>query len=553
MDNVLLKELKDNFHGDIETDDKTLMMYSHDASLFEVKPDIVVFPKDIDDIKFLVSFVGKHKKKYPELSLTGRAAGTDMGGGSINQSILVAFGKYFNHTPTLNGNTATTEPGVFYRDFEKETLKKGLIFPSYPASRELCAMGGIVNNNSGGERSLDYGKTEKYVRSVDVVLSDSTTCTIEPQNLEGLKKKMAQNNFEGEIYRGMHKLITDNYDEIMKAKPDVSKNSAGYYLWNVYNKQKNIFDLTKLWVGAQGTLGLMTKATIGLVPTKKYAEMMVIFLHDISHLGKIINEVLPLKPDTFEAYDDNTLKLALRFFPGFAQHLGTKGFISTGIAFLPEFWLVLKGGLPKMVLQIDFQSDSQEELDKKILHLQEKLAPLHPQTRIEHNKKQERKYWLIRRESFNLLRSKFHNKHTAPFVDDFAVKPEYLSEVLPKINALFKQYPSLIYTIAGHVGDGNFHIIPLMKIEDEKQRKIIPELGKKVYDLILKYHGTITAEHNDGIIRTPYLEKMYGKDIVELFRQTKQIFDPQGIFNPGKKVGGTMEFAMSHIRTSWDT
>ncbi len=551
MNNTLLQELTNTIHGNVATDNETIVAYSHDASLFELKPDVVVFPQDVEDIKSLVSFVAKHKKDNPELSLTGRSAGTGMSGGSINQSISVAFCKYFNHTPIIDGDTAITEPGVFYRDFEKETLKHNLIFPSYPASRELCAMGGIVNNNSGGERSLYYGKTERYVRSVDVVLADGNKCTLKPQNSEGLKAKMEQNNFEGNVYRGMHELVMKNYDKIMAAKVDISKNSAGYYLWNIYDKENDIFDLTKLWVGAQGTLGLMTKAKIGLVQTKKYAEMMVLFLHDISHLGKIIDEVLPLKPDTFEAYDDNTLKLALKYFPEFAEHLGTKGFIRTAFAFLPEFLLTLRGGLPKMVLQIDFKSDNQAELNEKIAQLKERLAPLHPQTRIEHNKKQERKYWLIRRESFNLLRKKIRNKHTAPFIDDFAVKPEYLPEFLPKLNALFKDYPSLVYTIAGHVGDGNFHIIPLMKIEQKKQRDIIPVLGKKVYDLVLSYHGTITAEHNDGIIRTPYLEKMYGKEIVDLFTQTKHIFDPDNIFNPGKKVGGTMDFAMSHIRTSW--
>src|SRR6185312_9238640 len=176
---------------------------------------------------------------------------------------------------------------------------------------------------------------------------------------------------------------------------------------------------------------------------------------------------------------------------------------------------------------------------------------LHPKARIAHNKDQEKKYWLIRRESFNLLRHKVKDLHTAPFIDDFAVQPHVLTEFLPKLNALFVKYPKMIYTIAGHVGDGNFHIIPLMKIEDQTQRDIIPVLGKEVYDLVLQYHGTITAEHNDGIVRTPYLKQMYGEKVYSLFEETKKIFDPNNIFNPGKKVNGTMEYAMRHIRTSW--
>jgi FAD/FMN-containing dehydrogenase len=361
---------------------------------------------------------------------------------------------------------------------------------------------------------------------------------------------MALKNFEGEIYTKMYKLITDNYDAIMKAKPPVSKNSAGYFLWNIYDKEKGTFDLTQLWVGAQGTLGMLLEADIKVVPVHKHREMMVLFLHDLNHLGEIINIVLPSGPESFESYDDNTLKLALKFFPEFAKSLGTRGFIQTGIDFLPEFLMVMMGGLPKLVLQIDFTGDDPEELKKKIADLKEKLRPLHPKMRIA-LEDDEKKYWAIRRESFNLLRKKIHDKHTAPFIDDFVVPPKHLAEFLPQVNALFKKYPSLVYTVAGHVGDGNFHIIPLMDITKQDQRDIIPVLGKEVYNLVLKYQGSITGEHNDGYIRTPYLEQMYGKEIVGFFEETKKIFDPENIFNPGKKVYGSLDFAMSHIRTNW--
>ena len=234
MDEKLLDELKTLIKGDVLNDSETLLTYSHDASLFEVKPQVVVFPKDEEDIKNLVKFVSENKKKYPTLSLTGRSAGTDMSGGSINESIIVAFGKYFNNTPVINANIATTAPGVFYRDFEKETLKYNLIFPSYPASRELCAMGGIFNNNAGGEKSLKYGKTEDYVRRMKVVFADGKIYELKSLTEEELKQKMAQNDFEGEIYKKIYELITHNYDLLLKAKPDVTKNSAGYFLWNVW-------------------------------------------------------------------------------------------------------------------------------------------------------------------------------------------------------------------------------------------------------------------------------------------------------------------------------
>jgi len=551
MDQNLTEELKKTFKGDIATDDATLMSFSHDASLFEVKPKVVVYPKDATDVQNLVKFVEEHKKNHPELSLTGRAAGTDMGGGSINESIIVSFGKYFIHGPSLNGKVATVEPGVFYRDFEKETLKQNLIFASYPASRELCAMGGIVNNNSGGEKSLQYGKTENFVKRAKVVLRDGNVYELKALNEAELKAKMEQKDFEGDLYRNMFKLINDNYDTLNKAKPDVTKNSAGYYLWNVYDKEKGIFDLTKLWVGAQGTLGLLLEADLELVPVHQHRDMLIIFLHDMSHLDQIIKEVLALNPESFESYDDNTLLLALKYFPEFAKQLGPLGMIQAGFAFLPAFFDMFTGRhLPKLVLQVDFTSNDLAEVEQKVATLKEKLRPLHPQTQIA-EENQEKKYWLVRRESFNLLRKKIRNKHTAPFIDDFVIKPEYIAEVIPQVTDILKKHPEFIFTVAGHVGNGNFHIIPIVDINNPSVRTAIPEIAKQVYEIVSKYHGSITGEHNDGYIRTPYLEQMYGKEIVSLFEQTKQIFDPDNIFNPGKKVHGSLEFAMNHIRTNW--
>ncbi len=547
----LAQDISKIIKGGVAEDNETLTNFSHDASLFEVKPQIVVFPKDEEDVEALVSYVGKNKKNNPELSLTGRSAGTDMSGGAIGDSIVVSFTKYFNKTPTVSGNIATCQSGVYYRDFEAETLKHGLIFPSYPASRELCAMGGIFNNNSGGEKSLQYGKTEKYVKRVRAVLSDGKAYDMKALDEGQLRAKIKKSDFEGKIYKKIFELVDSNYDILQKAKPEVSKNSAGYYLWNVYDKESKIFDITKLFVGAQGTLGLFLEGDLELVPVHKHREMLIIFLHDLSHLGQIINEVLELKPESFESYDDNTLKLALRYFPEFAKQLGPLGMIEAGLAFFPAFFDLFTGrNLPKLVLQVDFTSDDASEVEGKVRKLREKLKPLHPETQVAEDSA-EKRYWLVRRESFNLLRKKIRDKHTAPFIDDFDIKPEYISEVIPKITDILKKHPEFIFTVAGHVGDGNFHIIPLVDITNPKVRELIPQIADEVYDIIIKYKGSITAEHNDGLIRTPYLKEMFGEKIVKLFEETKQIFDPQDIFNPHKKVGGSMDYAMKHVRVSW--
>lgn len=551
MNPKLLEELKQGFSGDIAIDAQTLTLFNHDASIFSVMPQVVAFPKTAEDVKHLVSVVSANKQEMPDLSVTARAASTCMSGGGLSDSIVIAFTKYFNQTPVVEGEMATTQPGVYYRDFEKETLKHNLLFPPYPSSREICAMGGIIGNNAGGEKSLQYGKTEDYVKKITVVLSDGESYVLSPLSEKQLQEKMLQKNFEAEVYTKMHKLITDNYDVLQAAKPQVSKNSAGYYLWNVYDKEKGIFDLTKLFVGSQGTLGIMLDATLQLVPVKKHKEMLVIDLFDLSHVGEVINTILPYQPESLEMYDDKTLKLALKYFGSFGQKLGSKTLLQTAWQFLPEFMMEWMHHLPSLVIQAEFTEDDAEAMSKKIKELEGKLLQFHPKLTVVPNEEKEKKYWLIRRESFNLLRNKIKDKYASPFIDDFIVRSEFLPEFLPKLTAIFARYPSLIYTIAGHAGNGNFHIIPLMDIRDKSQQDIIPKLSSEVFDLVASYKGSTSGEHNDGLIRTPYLEKMYAKEILALFEQTKDIFDPKGIFNPRKKVRGDLRYAMQHIRQSW--
>ncbi|OGH11330.1 MAG: hypothetical protein A3B38_00695 [Candidatus Levybacteria bacterium RIFCSPLOWO2_01_FULL_36_13] len=553
MNKNLFSKLKEVIKGETYEDEETLKKFDHDASIFEVKPSFVVFPQDTEDLKNIVKFVKTNKNQNPSLSITARAAGTDMSGGPLNESIIVSFMEHFNKIIGIEGNVATTQPGVYYRDFEKFTLQHNLIFPSYPASKDICAIGGIVNNNSGGEKSLEYGKTEKYVKKLNMILADGNEYEFKPLSDRELAEKLQLSSFEGEVYRGIHALITKNFDLLQSAKPKVSKNSAGYFLWNVYDKEKNIFDLTKLFVGAQGTLGIMTQASLELIPVKKHSEMLVVFLEekDMNNLGEIINTVLPLEPESFETYDDNTLKLAVKFFPEFAKKMGAANIISTAFHFIPEFMMVLKNGVPKLILQIEFAGNNFDDLIDKIKTLKEKLKPFNLNTRVAGNEKQSKKYWLIRRESFNLLREKIKDKHTAPFIDDFVVEPKYLQEFLPKLNEILSKYPSLIYTIAGHLGDGNFHIIPLMNLHEQSQREIIPKLEKEVYDLVFSYNGSTTGEHNDGLARSFYLKQMYGEEVYALFEKTKQIFDPLNIFNPLKKTNSSLEFGMNHIRQNW--
>lgn len=542
-----------DFTGEVEDSKDLLELYSHDASMFEIKPELIIAPKSAKDVAAAVRIVAERKAHDADLSLTARSAGTDMSGAAINDSIIIDFKRHLNKFIKLDGDKATVQPGILFRDFDVQTGK--YLLPSYPASRDLASVGGMINNNSGGEKSLEFGKTDKYVPEMKFVFADGVERIVKPLTKKQLDKKIEQKDFEGRVYKELFELIEANYARIKAAKPKVSKDSTGYHLWNVWDRDTGVFDLSQAIIGAQGTLGFVTEATLQLVPRKEHSGLLVLYMRDIGGLGELIPKVLEHKPATFESFDDKTLWLSIRFMPSFLKMLGPIKFIHLLFSLIPDAFQLLHG-IPKLILMVEFNGETEQEVRDKVRALHKDLAGL--KGRYEINGFEEtptegksEKFWIMRRRSFQLLRSKVKDKHTAPFIDDLIVNPEHLAEFLPKIRKVIKKY-KLFATIAGHMGDGNFHIIPLMNIEKESERKKLMPAMKEVNELVLKYGGSLSGEHNDGLVRGPWLEQMYGKDMVALFRKTKNIFDPQHIFNPRKKANATWDYSYSHIRQNFD-
>ncbi|MEK7459985.1 MAG: FAD-binding oxidoreductase [Patescibacteria group bacterium] len=520
------EEFERRIRGTVSDETTDLQTHANDASIFEIVPLLVVTPEDTHDLKTVVNFVRELKEGGQDISITARAAGTGMSGESLTSSIALDM-KKFNRIIEVGEDFSIVEPTVYYRDFEIEAAKKGLLLPSYTASKKLCTVGGMVANNSAGEKTLSFGSTNKYVRELKVVLSDGNEYVFKPLVRAELNEKLLIEGFEGNLYRRMYEILENNYDLIKSARPNVSKNTAGYNLWDVWDRET--FDLTQLFTGSEGTLGIMTEISFKLIKPKPFTELLVIFIKDLAELGDVVNKILPHKPESFESYDDRTLELAEQFLPDIARSLG-------------------EAIRSKIVLLAEFTGDSEEEVVLKARRAQSDIQGFGTaSTTITRDRQDADKYWTIRRESFNLLRHHSGHDRTAPIIEDIIVRPEYLPEFLPRLYAILDSY-NLKYTIAGHIGDGNLHIMPLMNFHKDSVRDIAIELCEKVFSLVFEYHGSMSAEHNDGLIRTPFLKQMYGTGLVKLFEETKLIFDPLNIFNPGKKVfGKDIAFLKEHI------
>ena len=291
----------------------------------------------------------------------------------------------------------------------------------------------------------------------------------------------------------------------------------------------------------------MTKANIKLVPAPLHSGTLVCYLHSIDNLGTIIPAVLAEKPATFECFDDNTLWMSFKFVFSFIKRLGPITWLIMCLQLIPDGLAILRG-TPKLVLLIEFTGETQQEVHNKI-HTAKQNLQKYDFTYMEEDdtEAKARKFWLMRRESFNLLRSKVKDKHTAPFIDDLIVPPARLAEFLPQLRAIIKKY-ELIATIAGHLGDGNFHVIPLMKIEDPKERAKFEPAMREVNTLVIKYGGSVSGEHNDGMIRGPWLQQMYSPSVLGYMKEIKAMYDPLNIFNPHKKTDATWEYSFNHIR-----
>lgn len=538
----IITDLQKSVSFDILYDQKTLDKYRRDASVFEIIPEAVAFPKKTEDVETLIQFVNKHRKTNPELSLTPRAAGTCMSGGSLTDSIMIDM-SHFNSVK-IHKDFAVVGPGVFYRNLEKGLDRNDLMFPPYPSSRLICKVGGMVANNAGGEKSLGYGKTEDFVEELKVVLADGKEYTIEKITKNELLEKCAQKDFEGELYVRLYHLLDKNLELIKETRPQVSKNSTGYNIWKVWDGEH--FDLTRLFTGSQGTLGIITEIKFKVLPKIKHKGMLIAFMDSFDNIPEIVTTVLTHNPDSFETYDDHTLKLALKYFYGFSKNLHKNKF-ATFKEFLPEFLYAAHHGIPKLTLLIEYENNDLHTIHENLKRLKDELSKFkNMRLKITKNEDERTKYWAIRRESFNLLRQRVKGMYAVPFIDDTVVKPEYLSEFFPKIYKILND-SNLLYTIAGHIGNGNFHIIPLMDLSSAANREKIYEINEKVFDLVLSYKGTISGEHNDGLIRSPYLKKEYGAKIYEIFVELKNIFDPEKIFNPHKKTGGTFEYAQKFL------
>lgn len=506
--------------------------YSTDASIFSVVPQGVLYPKSALDISKIVKVVNEENIST---SLTVRAAGTCMSGGSLNEGLILDTTRHMNSVMSVDVShkAITVEAGTLYRDIEKALTPHGLMFPPYTSSKDMCAVGGMIGNNASGELSVRYGATIDWVRSLDVVLADGNVYSLKELSKDEWKEKQILQNKEGEMYRFVAQKMDEYASDFKTHVPKVTKNAAGYQLWKVYNPNTQTYNLARLFTAAQGTLGVMTSATLSLTEIPRHRRLVVCALTELSVLGEVLHALKKLNPESVETFDVHTYALAKTYYP---QEAKLVSFVSDN-------------ALLTLFVQVAEETDEATKMRQdEVMSLLRtySLAPYIPE-----NEASVQAFFTIRRASFKMLKElKSVQSRVAPCIEDTIIPVERYGEFLARLQPILDDY-SLTYTYAGHIGDGSIRLVPLVNFADSKTKEMLLELSHRVYDLTIELGGSISVDHNDGLLKTHYLEKQYGTRLTRMFKEIKTFFDPKNIFNPGKKVPterqGSEEYAKEHM------
>lgn len=534
MSSKVAHYLQEHLLGEVMTTPDARRYFATDGSILTVTPALVAYPRGENDVRKTARFAWQLAERGRIVPITARGAGTNQTGAALGDGIVLALMAHMHRILEFDDKSGVVvvEPGAIYGKVQQVLKTHGRFLPPYPASVEYSTIGGAVANNAGGEKSIKYGTTRDYVKSLRVVLANGEIIETGRLNKRDLNKKLGLATFEGEIYRAIDVLLEENQKIVNTMWRDVSKNAAGYALGEVKRKDGS-FDLTPLFVGAQGTLGLITEITLETEAYNPDAALFLAYFDDHRHAQSAITALraLPDMPSAVEMVNRQLLELVDRLNPNQLKDVITKPF--PGVALLVEF---------------DNAGDrSQKKLIKKAGKIFGQFAT---DFMLETDPLQQERLWKIRRASSLAAAHGEGNAKPLPIIEDGIVPADKLAEYIDGVYAIFDRY-QLQAVVWGHAGDANLHMQPALDLAQVGDRQKLFRIMDEYYDLVIGLGGSISAEHGDGRLHAPYLEKLYGSEAYGLLQKVKTIFDPYNILNPGVKINVGLDDVKPLLRQSY--
>ncbi len=512
MDDVI-HDLQKRIAGEVRFDPMTKVLYSTDASIYEIEPLGVVIPKVPEDAIATIEICGRYG-----VPVLPRGAGTALAGQAVGRAVHLDMSKYLNQVLEVNVEErwARVQPGIVLDELNVQLRSHGLWFAPDPSPSNRATLGGMIGNNSSGARSLIYGRTMEHVLEMKAILSDAQTITTRTLPDDELEAKLQVPGLEGDIYRAVQRLVSTHRDEILKRYPKIMRRVGGYSLDEFGNGKP--FNLSRILVASEGTLATTLEARINLEPRPKMTALMVVHYRTMLEALESTMEILTTGPSAVELVDKYIMDLT-RASLDYARQM------------------TFVQGDPGALLLVEYYGTSREELTAKLDRLETYLKRHGigiAFTRAVTSEEQQ-KIWKVRKSGLGLLLGMPGDKKPIAGIEDTAVAPERLADYIRRLDDLVRSHGTEAAYYA-HASVGCLHIRPLIDLKQEPDVERFRSIATQVCELVMEYGGANSAEHGDGLARSCFNEKFFGPTLYQAFRKLKAAADPKGIMNPGKIV-----------------
>jgi FAD/FMN-containing dehydrogenase/Fe-S oxidoreductase len=500
--------------GEVHFDNLTRLLYSTDASIYQIIPIGVAVPRDEAEVTAAIEISGRHN-----VPILPRGGGSSLAGQAVGQALVLDFSRYFDRILEVNpeAKTVRTQPGITLSALNTNLSRYGLMYGPDPASGERATMGGILGNNSTGAHSIVYGMTVDHVLTTDVILADGTRTHFEALDLESWKARNKHPGLEGTIYRAIPDILERYKHHISTKYPKVFRHVAGYNLNQLAGVDAP--NLAKLIVGSEGTLGVIIEMTLNLVPIPKLKRLAMVHYSELSAAMDAVPIILESNPTAIEVLDKMLLDLTR-----------DKKEYNRLLTFVE--------GDPAVVLLVEYSGSTETELVAGIARLQDKLGQMrhHDPVTIIADPAGQANVWFVRKVGLGILMSIRGDAKPIPFIEDAAVPVEHLTDYVRNIYEYSRDVGVEQVAMYAHASAGCLHIRPLVNLKTADGAQQLRQIAEKSVELVTQYGGTTSGEHGEGLARGEFSERLFGPEIVEAFREVKKAFDPAGLMNPGKVV-----------------
>jgi FAD/FMN-containing dehydrogenase len=524
-------ELERQIEGEVRFDTVSRALYSTDASVYQIQPLGVVVPRTREDVVRVVEIAARHR-----VSITARGGGTSQAGQAIGAGLQLDTSKYLNRVLELNvaERWAWIEPGVVLDELNAQLKAHGLRFAPDISTASRATVGGMIANNSSGARSVLYGKTIDHVLEQIVVLSDASIAHFRPLDADGLAAACVGTTLEAVCYRTVRDLADACGPEIDRRFPKVLRRVGGYNLDELVDRTLP-FNLAKLIVGSEGTLGLVVAAKINLVPLPAAKAVLTIEFEQLFDALAATPLVLRHRPSAVEVMD--------RFILDHARESPVLDALRRSILETD----------PGALLCVEFYGDRAEDLPPRIDALERELAGSGYRCRWRRAiaPADQARIWSFREASLGLSMAMKGDDKSLSFVEDTAVAPEKLRDYIERFLQIVRDHGTVAGVYA-HASVGCLHVRPVVNLKTAAGVQTFESIAHAIADLVLEFGGALSGEHGDGLVRGPFTEKMFGPVLYDAFRTVKRTFDPASIFDPGKITANTPAWpARSRCAAAW--